>query len=233
MRHLPALHDLPEPAGVRVRRHALEDDLRRTHHRRTVGDVRVPGDPPAVRGAEVDVAALGLHVEDVLEGGVGAHHVSAGGVQDALRRARGAGGVEDEERVLRRHPRRRALVLLLGHVIFPQDVTPEVVLDGHHLWPEALEHQHVAHEHGLLLRDLESLVGDVVQLDGLAAAHHTVAGDHDVRAGIHQAVGEGLRREAAEDDRVHRTDARARQHRQRQLADHRHEEGDAVAGLHA
>jgi hypothetical protein len=40
-------------------------------------------------------------------------------------------------------------------------------------------------------------------------------------------------REAAEDDRMHRADARAGEHRDGRLRDHRHVDGDAIAFLHA
>ncbi len=48
----------------------------------TVGDVGVPGDPAAVRGAPVDVAEV--VVKHVLERGRRAHHVAAQRVLHAL-----------------------------------------------------------------------------------------------------------------------------------------------------
>ena len=48
-----------------------------------------------------------------------------------------------------------------------------------------------------------------------------------------QARRERVAREAAEDHRVHGADARAREHGDRELGDHRHEQRDAVALLDA
>mmetsp|Transcript_5521 Transcript_5521/g.16322 ORF Transcript_5521/g.16322 Transcript_5521/m.16322 type:complete len:572 (+) Transcript_5521:391-2106(+) len=236
MGHLVLLHDLPQPAGVRVAGDTLEDDLGDADHHRTVGDVRVPGDPAAVRRAKPDVAGIRLDVEDVLEGGVGADHVAARGVHDALGRPCGPGGVQDEERVLRPDPEGVALRLLRGNQVVPQHVALDIVLDGHHLLPKALEHDHAAHHqrgHPFLGCDFAGLVRDVVQVDRLVAPHDSVAGDDHERPRIHQAVRERARREAAEDHRVHRAYPRAREHRERQLRDHGHEERDAVGGLHA
>lgn len=51
--------------------------------------------------------------------------------------------------------------------------------------------------------------------------------------GVEDSVGERLRGEAAEDDRMDRADARAREHRDGELDDHRHVDGHAVALLDA
>ena len=54
-----------------------------------------------------------------------------------------------------------------------------------------------------------------------------------LRLGVVDAAAERLGREAAEDDRVRRADPGAGQHRDRQLGDHRHVDGDPVAGRDA
>ena len=69
--------------------------------------------------------------------------------------------------------------------------------------------------------------------DLLAAPVAAVGGDQDLRAAVVDAARQGLRREATEDDRVRRPDPRTGQHRDRQLGDHRHVDGDPVAGLDA
>src|SRR4029078_12993850 len=66
-----------------------------------VNDVAVAGDPADVGGAPLEVAAV--IVEHVLVGYGGVEQIAAGGVQHALRLAGGAGGVKDEQRVLRLH----------------------------------------------------------------------------------------------------------------------------------
>ena len=67
----------------------------------------------------------------------------------------------------------------------------------------------------------------------LAAAHALVRGDHDGRGAVGDAARERIRREAAEHHRVNRADARAGEHRDRRLGNHRQVDRDAVALLHA
>ena len=69
--------------------------------------------------------------------------------------------------------------------------------------------------------------------DRLAAPVAAVGGDQDLRPAVVDPARQGLRREAAEDDRVGRPDPGAGQHRDRQLRDHRHVDRDPVAGLDA
>src|SRR5690606_34963361 len=93
------LDDLPEPAPVRRVGGAFVHDLGGAVGHGAVDDVGVAGDPADVGGAPVDVG-LGLEVEDRVVGVGGLREVAAGGVEDALGPAGGAGGVEDEQRVL-------------------------------------------------------------------------------------------------------------------------------------
>ncbi len=66
-----------------------------------------------------------------------------------------------------------------------------------------------------------------------AAAPGTVLSDHRLGIGVDDAVGEGVGGEPPEHHGVHRPDAGAGQHRHRQLRDHPHVDGDAVAPLHS
>ena len=58
-------------------------------------------------------------------------------------------------------------------------------------------------------------------------------GQDHAAVGVEHAVGDGLGREPAEDDRVDRPNARAGQHRDRDLGRHAHVDGDAVTLLDA
>ena len=84
-------------------------------------------------------------------------------------------------------------------------------------------------EHSFHVDPLERLVDIGFQGNDLAAAQPLVGADHPVAPAILDAAVDRLGREAAEDDAVHRTDARAGEHRDRALGDHRHIDGDAVA----
>ncbi len=92
---------LPEARHVRVVRDALEHQGGGAVGQGAVDDVGVARDPADVGGAPVDLAFL--VVEGVLVGHGGEDQIAAGGVQGALGLAGGAGGVEDEERVLGVH----------------------------------------------------------------------------------------------------------------------------------
>ncbi len=81
--------------------------------------------------------------------------------------------------------------------------------------------------------DVDRLVGVFLQRNRLAAAQALVGGDDEGRFAVDDAAGQRVRREAAEDDRMDRADARAGEHRIGRFGDHRHVDGDAVALLDA
>jgi hypothetical protein len=76
---------------------------------------------------------------------------------------------------------------------------------------------------------VHSLVGDRFHRHRLVAAVCAVASDQSLAGGVDDTVGKGFGGEAAEDDRMHRADAGAGQHREGQFGDHRHIDRDAVA----
>src|SRR6185312_11868576 len=65
------------------------------------------------------------------------------------------------------------------------------------------------------------------------APHAFVGRDENAGSAVLEAIGECLWREPAEHHGVNGTDARAREHRDGRLGDHRHIEGDTVAPLDA
>ena len=70
------------------------------------------------------------------------------------------------------------------------------------------------------------LVGRALERHGRAAAPGLVLRDQHLTAHVVRAVGERVGREAAEDDRVRRTEAGAREHRDRELGHHPHVDRD-------
>src|SRR5690606_154341 len=93
-----ALDDLEVPGAGGLAGGALVDHLGQAVGQGSVDLVGVGGDPGQVRGAPVDVLALGVEVRPVRPGGVG--EVAAAGVDQPLGLPGGAGGVDDEQRVL-------------------------------------------------------------------------------------------------------------------------------------
>ena len=81
-RHSVFFDDLPESPEIWLIRRALVHYLRGSIGERAVNDVRMPGDPPDISGAPVNI--LFADVEDVFKRGVGACQVTAAGVENAL-----------------------------------------------------------------------------------------------------------------------------------------------------
>jgi hypothetical protein len=77
------------------------------------------------------------------------------------------------------------------------------------------------------------VVRGLLQGDGGASAPRLVLGDQHLASHVDHAAGKRVRREAAEDDRMGRADARAGEHRDGQLGDHAHVDRDGRPLLHA
>ena len=116
--------EMTPPEGARVGRAdrlALVEDRGAALQERRVDDVRVPDDPADVGRGPVRLARA--HAVDVLHGPLERHRVAAVVAHDALGDARRPGGVEDVERVGRRH--RHALGGgRAGEEIAPVEVAP-------------------------------------------------------------------------------------------------------------
>ena len=82
-------------------------------------------------------------------------------------------------------------------------------------------------------RVLQRFVGDLLQRDDLAAALAAVGGDEQRALRVVDAIAQRLGAEAAEHDGVNRADARAREHRDRELGNQRQVDRDAIAALDA
>ena len=217
--------DFRHAGHVGVVRHALEQNGGGAVGQRAIDDVGVAGDPADVGGAPVDFART--VVEDPLVGQRGVHQVAAGGMQHALRLAGGAGGVEDEQRVLGAHFLGCASAAGNLHQVVVPDVAVLVPLD---LRTGTLADDDLLHAGGF--RVGQGVVDIGLQRSALAAAHAFVGGDHHLRLAIDDASCQGLGGEAAEDHRVDRADAGAGEHGDHGLGDHRHVDGHYVAAVH-
>ena len=186
----------------------------------------MPGDPADVGRAPVDVG-FGLQVEDglVRVGALG--EVAAGGVQDALGLAGGAGGVQDEERVLG--------VMPDGGVLGgggPDRVRPPVVpaLVPVDVLAVALDDDDVLHGVAAAVSLVgQGLVDGGLERAGLAAPVGAVRGDDELGFGVVDPGAQRLGGEAAEDHRVDGADPGAGQQRDDGLGNHRQVHGHPVA----
>ena len=210
---------------VRIVRHALEHQRGRAVRERPVNDVAVSRNPADVGRAPVHIVFAQVEYGFVRKRCV--DEIAARRVQHAFRFAGRARRVEDEQRVFRVHRFRRAFLgLAVDDVVVPA-IAP-IHRDGR---AGALDDQHVLH--GLRARRGQRLVHVRLERNALVAANAFVRRDHDGRGAIGNAAGERVGREAAEHDRVDGADARAREHRDCCLGNHRQVDRDAIAFLHA
>jgi hypothetical protein len=165
-----AVDHLPEAIGLRAGWGALVEEDGRAVREQAVDDVAVAGDPADVGRAEIAVGLL--EVEDVVRAELRPEQVARGGVQHALGFAGGAGGVEDEERVLGVE----GLCVVVVRARLPRPPPPGVAaLDHVDGVAAALDDEHRLHV-GVAAT---ALVDVGLELDDLAAAPAAVGGDDE------------------------------------------------------
>ena len=141
---------------------------------------------------------------------------------DSLRPPGRARRVQHVERVGGRD-RHRIDRLSTGHQLVPVQVAARQRLAG------SLVALHDDAGRRGVLGDLEGGVDHRLVVDGAGRLDATRRGDDGGGAGVVDARGEFVRREAAEHHRVHGAQPRTRQHRDDGLGNHRHVDHDAVA----
>jgi hypothetical protein len=185
--------DLPVSAEIGVCGSALEDHGSNTKNKRSVDDVSVTSDPADIATTEEYVRVV--DVKDVLAGHGRAEQVAGGRVHDTLGLSSGAGGVEQEERVLRVHGLRRVVRgPLLGLLVPPQIPA----LSERHLGASSLVDQAV----GDIWALLESIVHNLLGANGLAAALAFVGGNDNLGLGVNDTVTQRVGAEASENHGV-------------------------------
>ncbi len=227
--HAQPFHHGPHPPRLGVQGVPFVQHRGGARHERPVHHVAVPGDPAGFGRAPEDVR--GLYVEHPAHGAVHPHHVAAVGVHVALGLARGAGCVQQEQRVGAVHDLGERLVMLAAHRV----VVPYVAPLGHgRFHVGAVHHHHVAHPGGQVRRQgAHRLVGDGLQRDDPAVAVEAVDGDDDGRAGVLHAVAQRAGGKAAEHRGMHRADLGGGQHGEHRFRQGRHVDDHPVALAHA
>ena len=220
----------PERAGVgRADRLALVEDRGAAVKQRRVDDVRM-ADHPADIGRR-PIHFTGFDAVEILHRPFERDHVAAIVAHDALGPAGGAGRIENIERVGRRD--RHAIVGRAGineRVIAHRGPVAVAAFDqcGLHLRP--LQNQTCI---GLMRRQRDGFIEQRLVGDDAAGFEPAARRQNDLRLGVVDPGRQFGRRKAAEHHRMNRADARAGEHRDDRLRDHRHVEDDAVALLHA
>ena len=218
-RHAVALDERPPARLVREVGRPLVEHRRGAVAERPVDDVAVPGDPADVGGAPEDVG-LGLQVEHVVVCGRDADEVAACRMRDPLRLRGRARRVHQEEQILRVHRLAGTRRRVVGDV---EVVQPAVAPVLHRNVVARPPYDEAGAEPG---RRRHRLVRRALERHGRAAAPGLVLRDQHLAAHVVRAAGERIGREPAEDDRVRRPEARAGEHRDRQLGHHSHVDRD-------
>ncbi|GAP38382.1 hypothetical protein ISF6_4840 [Piscinibacter sakaiensis] len=156
------------------------------------------------------------------------HGVAAHVALHALGAAGGAAGVERVADRVGREP--GAGDGDASQALAQRRVVHVAALDARHRGQAPVHQQHPRR---LVPRQRDRLVEQRLVGHDLARAAAGVGTDHHHRLGIVDPAGEAVARETAEDHRVDRADARAREHRERGLGDHRHVDQHPVALAHA
>ena len=195
---------------------------------RAVDDIGMAGDPADVGGAPEDVVVV--KIEDVLGSEKGLDAVAASGVEQTFGLAGGTAGVEQKERIFGVHGLGRALRGSGAHGFVPPKVATCLHVDGRLRGGCARDGAALVNKDGVDGGTLgECLIDDLLELDlGAAAVGDVLRNDGDA-GGIVDAVDDGVRGEATEDDGVDGADAGAGEQRDGELGAHAHIDGDAVA----
>src|SRR5882762_2026999 len=226
-----AFGDAPGTAGVGELWDAFVEDTRGGEGHRAVNDVGVPGDPADVGHAPVDV--FGMNVLVILGGAGDVGEIASGAVLAALGLAGGAAGVHQEEwsfGVLRDG------LDDLAAIVFQDFVDEKVPAHNHGCFGSvfsgiAFPHQDLFNLLALFRRGSHGDIRAGLVIHPLAVAVIAVGVNQHAAAGIGGAQAAGFAAEPAEDDGVHDSEPGAGQHGDRQLRNHGHVDGDAIAGF--
>ena len=210
------LNHLVEHRVVRIVRRPLPKHRRRPRHQRRIDNVAVPHHPANVRHTPEHI--LVFDIPEVLEMVVCAHHIPAVHMDDALRLARRAAGIEDIQRILGVHHFRRAVNRLAGQQLVKVGFAGAQIGPGQFPPPDDDGVQAVAPDH--------RLIGDAFQIHLAAPAVAHIAGNQRFRLGVLDAVPQRPHAEPGIDHAVDGANPRAGQHtdgpfrRQRHIDDH-------------
>src|SRR5882762_2233738 len=226
-----AFGDAPGAAGVWELRDSFVEDAGCGERHRAVNDVGMAGDPADVGHAQVDV--FGMNVLVILGGAGDVGEVASGAVLAALGFAGRAAGVHQEERSF---GVQRDGLDELAAILFQDFVNEEVSAHDHGCFGSvfswiAFPHQDLFNLLALFRRGSHGDIRAGLVIHPLAVAVIAVGVNQHAAAGIGGAQAAGFAAEPAEDDGVHDSEPGAGQHGDRQLRNHGHVDGDAIAGF--
>ena len=218
--HLVLGNHLPEAVACGIGGDPLKHQGPGADGERTVDDIGVASDPADVSGAPVGFTVA--IVEHILHRHGRLEQVATRRMQDAFGFTRGAGGVEDEQRVLAVHPLGLTVITDRGGGVVEPDVP---AVDPVGLAPCTSDH-----DNAINAVDLRQRRVDVAfERYGFATTDALIGGDHHAACCVIDAIFECFGGEPTEDDRVDGTYSRAGEHGERRFGNHRHVDTDTVA----
>ena len=214
--HVVLLAQCPPDARVRIGRQPFVQQRGATTDQRAVHIVGMTDSPADIRGGKHHLARLA--VEYRLHRLRHRHGIATDITLHALRLAGGAGGVQQVARFACFQPLHR-------HIDFPDLRTQRGVLHitARHAWFGCI--QPTRHDQHMRWRRSRFGAGGVdhrLVRNQLATAHAGIGGDEQPGLRIVDAQRQVVRGEATEHHRMHRTDARAGQHREHGFGHVRH-----------
>ena len=112
--------DFPEPIWLGPIRCALVHDNSCAIRERTIDDVAMTGHPTDIGRAPKDI--LIAKIEDIFGGGINAHQITTGGVQNSFRFSGGPARVEKVKRMLAIERRRRTIRIHVFQFPMPPNI---------------------------------------------------------------------------------------------------------------
>ena len=213
------------PEGARVGGadgFSFVQDRRRTTDQRRVHDVGVANDPTDIGCRPPHVARI--HPVDVPKGPGHRHGVTAVVAHDALGLSRRAGGVQDVERIGRRHrdgiDRRRRRV---------RGIPIDIALTHLGRRLRSLKNDHPLR---LMRAHLDRRIDQRLVLHDSRGLDSATGGHDDRRMRVVDPRAQLRRGESSEDDRMNRPDSCTREHGHHRLRNHRHVDDNPVARAH-
>ena len=220
------LNDLPPDAGVRPQRRAFVHDGGHAGNQRTIDDVRMSHYPADVGSRKISLA--GLAAKNGLHGCRQRNRIPTDIALHALGLAGGAGGVKNVGDICRIEPDDgHARIKMLS----PQGSVVNVA-SGHerHRYQAAIDEQYMRR---LVRRKMNRFIQQGLVRHRLTTTRTSIAGYDQLGTRIINTGGQTVGRKAAKDDRMNRTNTRAREHRKTCLGNHRHVNQDDVTLAHA
>ena len=221
-RHVMTFDEIPNAIWLGPVRRPFVHQNRCTVSERTIHDVTVACDPAHISGAEIHVVVT--QVEHHLRRRGYLREVPAGCMKNSLGLAGTPRCVKDKQRMLTRQCRG-----LVARICRLQAQMPPMITTRFHraLLSSALHDEHVADTRRLL----QCHISRCLQRNRLATTPCSILRNQELRAGIIDAITQGVTAESTEDHVMRGTYARTGEHRNHCLGHHTHVDRNNITTL--